>query len=251
MEPGSSCVLLASDGKKPNQTGKMRMIFRFGLISASLTALLSISSAANAAPIYTQDFNAAGFAGSSLNLPPVDQNSDRYNPADYRAINNFAGWTFAGGAYLATNAGTANGSYTDGAVLLNENNAPTTATFTYGLLTVGQVYTASFNVYGDNRPAPDWNPNWTIIVNGLTTSGFDHTPGTFNGQLVSFNFVATGSDTFTFSQTSQQQASPIFDDFTISAAVPELSTWGMMILGFFGVALMAYRRKSQGSLRLA
>ena len=67
---------------------------------------------------------------------------------------------------------------------------------------------------------------------------------------MSFNFVATGSDTFTFSQTSQQQASPIFDDFTISAAVPELSTWAMMILGFFGVGFMAYRRKSQGSLRL-
>jgi hypothetical protein len=34
-------------------------------------------------------------------------------------------------------------------------------------------------------------------------------------------------------------------------AVPEPSTWAMMILGFFGVGFMAYRRKSQGSLRLA
>ena len=34
-------------------------------------------------------------------------------------------------------------------------------------------------------------------------------------------------------------------------SVPEPSTWVMMILGFFGVGFMAYRRKSQMSLRLA
>ena len=195
------------------------MIFRLGFASASLAALLSISSAANAA-IYTQDFNAGGFAGPSLNLPAVDQNSDRNSSADYRQINNFDGWTFSGGAYLATNGLTAGGTYSDGAVLLNENNAPTTASFTYVGLAPG-LYTVSFNVYGDNRPAPTYDPDWTITVNGLTTPGFDHTPGTFNGQLVQFSFVATGTDTFTFTQTSAQQASPIFDDFAISAAVPE------------------------------
>jgi hypothetical protein len=36
------------------------------------------------------------------------------------------------------------------------------------------------------------------------------------------------------------------------AAVPEPSTWAMMILGFFGVGFMAYRRKQNGpTLRLA
>jgi hypothetical protein len=220
------------------------MIFRLDLVSASLAALLSISSTANAA-IYTQDFNAGGFAGPSLNLAPADQNSDRYNPADYRQINDFAGWTFTGGAYLATNGATAGGNYTDGAVLLNENNAPTTAAFTYSGLTPGQLYSVSFNVYGDNRPEPNFNPNWTITVNGNTTPGFDHAPGTFSGQLEQFNFVATGSDAFTFTETSQQQASPIFDDFAISTAVPEPSTWAMMILGFAGIGAMKYRRRRQ------
>ena len=37
---------------------------------------------------------------------------------------------------------------------------------------------------------------------------------------------------------------------SITAAVPEPSTWAMMILGFMGVGFMAYRRRS-GSLRLA
>jgi hypothetical protein len=39
--------------------------------------------------------------------------------------------------------------------------------------------------------------------------------------------------------------------YSAVGAVPEPSTWAMMILGFFGVGFMAYRRKSQGSLRLA
>jgi PEP-CTERM motif len=38
----------------------------------------------------------------------------------------------------------------------------------------------------------------------------------------------------------------------ITAAVPEPSTWAMMILGFFGVGFMTYRRKkSEPALRLA
>ena len=32
----------------------------------------------------------------------------------------------------------------------------------------------------------------------------------------------------------------------MTSAVPEPSTWAMMILGFFGVGFMAYRRKQNG-----
>ena len=34
---------------------------------------------------------------------------------------------------------------------------------------------------------------------------------------------------------------------TLTTAVPEPSTWAMMILGFVGVGFMAYRRKQNGS----
>jgi hypothetical protein len=38
----------------------------------------------------------------------------------------------------------------------------------------------------------------------------------------------------------------------VAAAVPEASTWAMMILGFLGLSFMAYRRKQNGpALRLA
>jgi hypothetical protein len=38
--------------------------------------------------------------------------------------------------------------------------------------------------------------------------------------------------------------------FGIAGAIPEPSTWAMMILGFAGVGLLAYRRRGQPSLRL-
>jgi hypothetical protein len=37
----------------------------------------------------------------------------------------------------------------------------------------------------------------------------------------------------------------------ISSAVPEPATWAMMVLGFFGVGFMAYRRKNGFAFRLA
>ena len=40
------------------------------------------------------------------------------------------------------------------------------------------------------------------------------------------------------------------NDGTLITAVPEASTWAMMILGFCGLGFMAYRRKG-GTLRLA
>jgi hypothetical protein len=46
-------------------------------------------------------------------------------------------------------------------------------------------------------------------------------------------------------------APPGFPPSGINPSVPEPSTWAMMILGFFGVGFMAYRRKGRASLRFA
>jgi hypothetical protein len=40
-------------------------------------------------------------------------------------------------------------------------------------------------------------------------------------------------------------------DFALTGAIPEPSTWAMMILGFCGVGFMAYRRKSKPALTAA
>jgi hypothetical protein len=41
------------------------------------------------------------------------------------------------------------------------------------------------------------------------------------------------------------------DGFSLTAPVPEPSTWAMLLLGFAGVGFMAYRRKSKPSLMAA
>ena len=45
-------------------------------------------------------------------------------------------------------------------------------------------------------------------------------------------------------------ASALSTEINLLTAVPEPSTWAMMLLGFAGVGFMAYRRKGQGTFRL-
>jgi PEP-CTERM motif len=85
-----------------------------------------------------------------------------------------------------------------------------------------------------------------------------------NGTALGFTQLSgNGPDLFTgnprdpiFTLGSFNLANPFFrqnDVLTVSAvaAVPEPSTWAMMILGFAGVGFMAYRRKGQRALAKA
>jgi hypothetical protein len=69
-------------------------------------------------------------------------------------------------------------------------------------------------------------------------------PFTFDGGLYQLSIVSPLAIT---------SAGPVFElQGVISSAVPEPSTWAMMILGFFGVGFMAYRRKgARPQLRFA
>ncbi len=105
--------------------------------------------------------------------------------------------------------------------------------------------------------------------NGLTITS-NQGVYNFNVSAGSLNFPVTNGDQ-SFSQYVQFQAgagevitSALFlsttadafeaANFNVVAAVPEPSTWAMMILGFAGVGFMAYRRKNPAkaaSFRLA
>jgi hypothetical protein len=72
-----------------------------------------------------------------------------------------------------------------------------------------------------------------------------YTGGFGQSSVASFS-LACGGDTCTFPLTGTVL------NAGVTSAVPEPSTWAMMILGFAGVGVMAYRRKKNGSsLRLA
>jgi hypothetical protein len=85
---------------------------------------------------------------------------------------------------------------------------------------------------GPNPPYPNEPPH-----------AFSYTTTLLAGQTILFGVNDGGRGNFFYDSTGF--------DVTISA-IPEASTWAMMILGFFGVGFMAYRRKSSGqALRLA
>lgn len=138
---------------------------------------------------------------------------------------------------------------------------------------------ASFQI--DTETTPNFFSSSTLIGNQVR---FDNVSGIFGGvsSLASISFgagssivadlningtvlgftqlIGNGPDLFTgnpgdpvFTLGSFNLSNPFFgqnDVLTISAvaAVPEPSTWAMMILGFAGVGFMAYRRKGKPAL---
>jgi hypothetical protein len=91
------------------------------------------------------------------------------------------------------------------------------------------------------------NGSWNINLSGGTFNNLGITSNANFGSADNPYLQTSGSDGYNLQLT---QASPLVSGaiFTI-AAVPEPSTWAMMILGFLGVGFMAYRKKA--TLRFA
>jgi hypothetical protein len=67
---------------------------------------------------------------------------------------------------------------------------------------------------------------------------------------------ACGTGSWGISQVNPVDPSVTYENldyavFNVASAVPEPSTWAMMILGFAGIGFMAYRRKSRPTLMAA
>jgi hypothetical protein len=96
--------------------------------------------------------------------------------------------------------------------------------------------------------------NITVVTNLETVTYSNQAVGTSgnnffslqsgNGEII--ESVSVSAVNGLFSNVKQER----LGDITTIAAVPESTTWAMMVLGFAGVGFMAYRRKQFGSLRL-
>jgi hypothetical protein len=84
--------------------------------------------------------------------------------------------------------------------------------------------------------------NSAFVPYNLSTS-FPLTSGTVADQQ--FTFLTADGTGFNVSSVSALS----FE--AVTAAVPEASTWAMMILGFLGLGFVAYRRKNNHSFRFA
>ena len=120
--------------------------------------------------------------------------------------------------------------------------------------------TQSFTQFGLYWGSIDGYNNISFFRNGqlVTGASFDGSfPGIANpangnqtstdtNRYVTFSF--TGGNSFDTVQFTSTSAAFEVDDltasnFSMTDPVPEPSTWAMMILGFFGVGFMAYRRR--------
>src|SRR5258708_17402794 len=93
----------------------------------------------------------------------------------------------------------------------------------------------------------------TVTPGYLDSSAFLSSDGT-SGFATFSNNQPAGQATleidFAGINTSNDLA-PISATFAVTSAVPEPSTWAMMILGFAGIGFVAYRRKSKPALMAA
>ena len=93
-----------------------------------------------------------------------------------------------------------------------------------------------------------------VLVNGLQVLVATNSAGTGSTSQVWQQFslagiATTNSTTFEFLNGDPSgDNSNGLDNIVISTAVPEPSTWAMMILGFVGISAMTYRRRQSAAI---
>ena len=131
-------------------------------------------------------------------------------------------------------SGTAGGT---GTLDLNLPSFPTSLTIAATPPTnLGDFVSLDATVGGTVFDITSLGTNDKIVITGGLPSTID-TTGTNGGSALAYvnglNYVADIGGTFSFGTITV-------------AAVPEASTWAMMILGFVGVGFMAWRQKARG-----
>jgi hypothetical protein len=84
----------------------------------------------------------------------------------------------------------------------------------------------------------------------LTDTSFPDGITQLSNSFDSSAFTLSGS-TFTFNSFGTSKPATYTAVFGFAAAVPEPSTWAMLLLGFAGIGFMAYRQKSKPALMVA
>jgi hypothetical protein len=121
-------------------------------------------------------------------------------------------------------------------------NGWTTEVFNFGHLQVPQTLTFIVSIVGNSGSYDDSFVNWQQFTG---TTGAP-TVGTSGGMWYGSpgNFVVDNS----YAINTGAQTNTLAAQFNSVSAVPEPSTWAMMLLGFGGLGFMAYRRKSMPAL---
>lgn len=214
------------------------------LLAAGLTVAALLSSPANAVEVTFTGYTNGCFGAGCV--PAA-------NPAPSSLTLPGSGLTYTNSTFDVTTAG---GFVSIGAAPGTPNN-DNLGSFT--LSGTPFVYNGNnFNLLVSFTAPPGTNPSsalFTDSIIGTVTSNsnggvfinFDNTPQHFTFAGGSFDFFVND-----LSVTAGESVAVTGTITAQIAAVPEPSTWAMMILGFAGVGFMAYRRRNnQAGIRLA
>ncbi|MDR3465457.1 MAG: PEPxxWA-CTERM sorting domain-containing protein [Xanthobacteraceae bacterium] len=222
------------------------MINRISALAAIAACTLGVAVSPAMAETWTYDLSpysgqTFGSAGIQIANPVDAVTLTQANSAPYSFAIGPNGGLFSnidgGAGTVVTSAGSAAGV------------APASLTLTFATPVQG----ISFNFANSDFFGSDGKDTLTATINGTTvataTAAFPS-----NGDLYAEgSFFYTNPNGFTsITLTSTDGVGPqdlVIGDLT--AAVPEPSTWAMLVLGFAGVGFMAYRRKSKATLLAA
>lgn len=208
------------------------MKLKFFLTAAAL--LIGIP-ASHAGIVLQDNFDGAG-PGDHLNWAGDASFNSTSPPGSVDLIGFGGGFDFFPG----------NGSYVDLDGSSGYGNNPAGQLTSSSLFGPG-TYTLSFSLGGNHRGAASQQ---TVVSLGGYSQQITLAAG---DPLTAYSFTFTtgtaGALVFTETGPSDQQGN-ILDNVVLSA-VPEASTWAMMILGFMGMGFMAHRRKRRSALLVA
>jgi hypothetical protein len=197
----------------------------------ALIAALAVSAFTTSASAVTLTFEGTGQSDGATHVAM---------PANYGGLNWSSDW------YLATS-----GNFST--IYNNTSNFPSGYVAGYnagGALTVS--VTSANDIVLNSAQFRGWDyfdsvvyfTARAVIVDGFLDGNFVGTwsTGLTPGSWTSLSFGGTTVDSFVITSTGNGH-SWLMDDLVLGvAAVPEPSTWAMMILGFAGVGFMTYRR---------
>jgi hypothetical protein len=120
----------------------------------------------------------------------------------------------------------------------------------------GTHFTSLFNALSDTNSG---EPFTLLTSSGTAPTNVNNvlTPGGPSGQSSTVGYIAdfnfgTAYKYYAFgASTIAIQSGNVDQELSAVGAIPEVSTWGMMILGFAGVGFLAYRRQNKTSFRIA
>lgn len=224
---------------------------------ASAAFLLSATPALAANLLTNGSFEQGTFTGGSFGFP----NAQQVNPGDTTTL---PGWTTGGNELAWDRNGQAGINSQDGIYNLDLtgffDTKGTYASVAQSVATVaGSIYRLSF--YGGSY-TPDSNIGGIIASAGATTQTFSiptaTAPNAGNAQWTPFSlaFTAAGASTLiTLAGTNPGGGHPSFiglDNVSVDGvgAVPEPTTWAMMLVGF-GLVGFAMRRHPKVTTRVS